>query len=66
MSACSVGVAKAKYWKGCGLSMKHGHLEAGTASWSCDFRSAGLASAVACDGEQNYFVSTGAGENQRA
>jgi len=36
----------------------------GTARWSCDLHSAGLASAVARDGQQKHFVHPGAGERQ--
>jgi len=32
--------------------------------WSCDLRSAGLASAVARDWQQKHFVHPGAGERQ--
>jgi len=61
--ACSAGVFIAKYWKAYGLSVKHS--QTGTVSWSCGFRIAGLASAVACDRQQNYFVRPGAGERLR-
>ena len=67
MSACRAGVAIAKYWKGCGLSIKHSQPE--TATWSCVFNSARLASAMACDGLQqnqqhNHFVCPSAGERE--
>ena len=60
LSVCSAGVAIAKYWKGCGLSIKHSRP--GTASWNCVFRSAGLASALACDRQQNHFIHPSASE----
>jgi len=60
VSACSAGIAIAKYGKGCGLSIKHS--QPGTASWSCGFHSAGLASALACDGQWNHFFHPRAGE----
>ena len=63
VSTCSAGFAIAKYWKGCGLSVKHSQL--GTVRWSCVFRSAELASAMACDGQQQQrrFVGPRAGES---
>ena len=57
VKTCSAGVAIAKYWKCCGLSIKHS--QRGTATWSCGCRSAGLASAVTCS---NNSVRLSAGE----
>jgi len=54
VGSCSAGVAIAKYWKGCGLSITHS--QPGAASWSCDFRSAGLTSAVTHDGQRHHLV----------
>jgi len=47
----------------CDLSIKHS--QPGTASWTCCFRSTGVARALAFDGQQNHFVCSSAGERQR-
>jgi len=46
------------------MSIKHN--QPGTASWSYIFHSAGLASAMACDGQQqqNHFVRPSAGDRE--
>jgi len=62
VSACNAGVAIAKHWNGCSLSIKHSQPV--TASWSCGFHSTKLARALACDRQQNHFVHPDAGKRQ--
>ena len=58
--ALAAPVFYSKISKDCVLSIKHS--QTGTASWSCAFRSAGMASAETCGGLRNHFIRPGAGK----